>query len=350
VSNEPAMYDSSPLSTATVEAIVGHTAHVASTEMPLADGLRAAAAEASPGQLRRALRHIAARLERGESLEHCLADGSRWPQPLAGLVHAARRVGEVGPMLAEWIENGQSARRHWRGVLAALAYPALSIVLFILVFIEFNVFVISPFKTLVEDLGLRLPMNTRAIFWLSTVGVQCLGVLAVATAIGLLGVRVLGGRAAWSGLVSNTPLIGVAWHWTGVVEMLRCLALLVQYRLPLPESLRLAAGGIADAYVAEQCRLLATRVEQGTSLTMALIGARTLPLSIVPLVRWGEQNDCLADALRTAAAMLEGRLRLRTGMLIQVVPPMVFVFVGVMALSLMGMIAGTLISLVRGLS
>jgi type II secretory pathway component PulF len=350
VNSEPATYDSTSLSTATVEAIAAETAHIAATDMPLADGLRAAAAEAGPRQLRRALKNIAARIERGESLQHCLSDGSRWAQPLSGLVHAAQRVGEVGPMLAEWIENRQSARRHWRGVLAALAYPALSIVLFVFVFIEFNVFVISPFKTLVEDLEIRLPMNTRAIFWMSTVGIQFLGALAVATTVALLAVRLIGGQVAWSRLVANTPLIGAAWNWTGVIEMLRCLALLVQYRLPLPESLRLAAGGIADAYVAQQCRELAQRVEQGTSLTMALIRLRTLPLSIVPLVRWGEQNDCLADALRTAATMLEGRLRLRTGMLIQVVPPMVFVFVGVLALSMVTMVAGTLISLLHGLS
>ena len=132
--------------------------------------------------------------------------------------------------------------------------------------------------------------------------------------------------------------------------MLRCLGLLVEYRVPLPEALRLAAGGIADAYVANQCRVLATRVEQGTSLTMAIVGLRTLPLSIAPLVRWGEQHDCLGDALRWAAEMLEGRLRLRTGLLVQVIPPIVFIFIGVMAVSLVGMIASTVIPLIQGLS
>ena len=150
--------------------------------------------------------------------------------------------------------------------------------------------------------------------------------------------------------MTNLPLIGTAWHWSGVVEMLRCLSLLVEYRLPLPKALRLAAGGIADAYVARQCQLLAARVEQGSSLTMAIVGLRTLPLSIAPLVRWGEQQDCLGDALRWAAEMLEGRLRLRAGMLVQVIPPVVFVLIGVMAISLVGMIVGTLVPLIQGLS
>ena len=38
----------------------------------------------------------------------------------------------------------------------------------------------------------------------------------------------------------------------------------------------------------------------------------------MPLVRWGEQSATLAEALRSAALMLEDRLKLRTGMLVQI--------------------------------
>jgi type II secretory pathway component PulF len=138
--------------------------------------------------------------------------------------------------------------------------------------------------------------------------------------------RLLGGRAGWSWLIGNLPLIGRAWHWTGVAEMFRCLSLLIEHRVPLPEALRLTAGGISDAYVAQQCRLLAGRVEQGTSLTMSLVNLRTLPLSIVPLVRWGEQSDSLAPPC--SAAEMIGRLEMRGRLLIQIIPPIVFVLVG----------------------
>jgi type II secretory pathway component PulF len=351
LSDQETMTDAPTLSTATAEAIAQRAAHITAAGMPLAAGLRAAAKEADSWRLARWLNRIATELEAGKSLSDCLAaSNGQWPQPLSGLVHAAEEVGEVGPMLGQWIENRMSARRHWRGVLAALAYPALTIILFCLVFAEFNTLVIGPFKELIEDLGLKLPVNVRVIFWVGAVGVYVLAYVGAAIAIGLIVFRWLGGRAAWSWFMTNLPLVGIAWHWSGVVEMLRCLGLLVEYRIPLPKALRLAAGGIADAYVARQCQLLATRVEQGSSLTMAIVGLRTLPLSIAPLVRWGEQQDCLGDALRWAAEMLEGRLRLRAGMLVQVIPPVVFVLIGVMAISLVGVIAGTLLPLIRGLT
>jgi len=70
----------------------------------------------------------------------------------------------------------------------------------------------------------------------------------------------------------------------------------------------------------------------------------------VPLVRWGEQHDALDDALRSAAELMEGRLRSRTHVLAQIVPPLVFVIVGVSLASAVVSLFLPLISLIQGLS
>jgi type II secretory pathway component PulF len=83
---------------------------------------------------------------------------------------------------------------------------------------------------------------------------------------------------------------------------------------------------------------------------MAIVRLRSLPLSIVPLVHWGERQGALPDALRSAAEMIEGRLNLRTDMLIQVIPPVLFVFVGALALSMVSGLFLPLVSLIQGLT
>lgn len=350
MTDDTATHEELTMSASAAEAVIARAAQVTSAGMPLAAGLRAAAEEADSRSTARALRAVAAELDRGRSLDECLGAAKRLPPHLAGLIRAAGRTAAVGPMLAEWIENRRAARQHWRDVVAALAYPALSLALFIVVFLIFAMFVVPPFRQMVEEFGLKLPFNTRAVFWLSSSGAQMLTTVLGVTVAALGALRILGGRTAWSWLMTNLPLVGPAWHWTGVSEMLRCLSLLVQQRVPLPEALRLTADGIADRYVGEQCRRLATRIEGGSSLTMSLVELRSLPLSIVPLVHWGETADALPEALRSAAEMLEGRLRLKSAMLAQVIPPVVFVTVGVMACSLIGTFAGTLIPLIQGLS
>jgi type II secretory pathway component PulF len=171
------------------------------------------------------------------------------------------------------------------------------------------------------------------ILWAATAGSKIILAVLLAATIGLAATRLLAGRSGWSLFVTCLPVIGLPWHWTGVAEMLRLLSLLAEQQVALPEALRLTAAGVSDAYVASQCRVLASRVERGTSLTLALIQLRSLPLSIVPLVYWGERHNLLADGLRSAAEMIEGRLNFHTDLLMQIIPPILFVFVGALSIS-----------------
>ena len=317
------------LSAAAAEEVLLRTGHVASAGMPLAAGLRISAAECDSFWVARGLRSIATQLDRGRSLEDCVkAATRRLPSHLVGLIEAAQRTGAIGPMLAEWLENRRAAREQWRAVLAALAYPAVAAALAVAVYIFMATLIVRPFEEMYEEFGLKLPAMTVHFLRACKVAVPILLVLSGGVAAMALIARVLGGRIGWSWLVTNLPLIGNTWHWTGVAEMLRCLSLLVEHRVPLPEALRLTGGGITDAYVGRQCRELAGRVEQGSSLTMSLIDLRTLPLSIVPLIHWGEKQAALAPALRSAAEMIEGRLNMRAGLLVQVLPPILVVMIG----------------------
>jgi type II secretory pathway component PulF len=150
-------------------------------------------------------------------------------------------------------------------------------------------------------------------------------------------------------MLTQLPLIGATWHWTGVAEALRSLGLLVEHRLPLPEALRLAGDGATDGYVGLLCRDLARRVDGGAPLFMAMVAQRSLPLSIVPLVRWGEQHGVLPDGLKSAAEMLEGRLKMRSLMLIQILPPLIFIIVGAAALAYITVFLMMMINLLSGL-
>jgi type II secretory pathway component PulF len=339
------------LSATDAEAVLDRAAHIAAAGMPLAAGLRISAAECDSWRLARGLRSIAAELERGRSLDDCLKTATRrLPPHLVGLVEAAQRTGAIAPMLVEWLENRRAAREQWRDIVAALAYPLFAVLLGTGVYVLFATVVVRPFEQMFVEFGLKLPQMTVQFLRSCKVAVPLVSFFTAAVVATGLAARLFGGPAGWSWLITNLPLIGSAWHWTGVAEMLRCLGLLVEHRVPLPEALRLTAGGITDAYIAGQCRHLANRIEQGTSLTMSLIALRSLPLSIVPLVHWGESQDTLAASLRTAAEMIEGRLGMRANLLVQVIPSIIFVAVGGAVVSGAISLFLPLISLIQGLS
>jgi type II secretory pathway component PulF len=345
---DPVAAADSPLSAAQAEAVLTRAGQIASAGMPLAAGLRAAADEADSSSVARGLRRLAADLDRGQLLDTILAR-MRLPANLAGLLQAAQRTGHFGAVLAEWMENRRAARQHWRSIQAAIAYPLIVLAMTMTVYVLFLVFLVRPFREIYTEFGLELPTWTQMLFWVADVGVNVVLAAAITLVLVLVVLRLIFGRSGWSWLLTNMPLFGPVWHWTGAAEMLRSLSLLVDHRVPLPEALRLTAGGISDAYIGDQCRALARRVEQGSPLWAALVELRSLPLSIVPLIHWGEKEDALAEALRTASEMLEGRLRVRSGLLVLILPPAVFVLVGTVAASMIGLVI-PMIALIQGLS
>ncbi|HEY2415483.1 MAG TPA: type II secretion system F family protein [Pirellulaceae bacterium] len=350
MTEESSIADEAAIDATVVEDVMVRAANLATAEMPLPAGLRAAAQESDSPRLAAALRSLASQMERGKTLDECLAGARKLPPYMAGLIRAAQRTGDMGLTLATWTENRRSGRQYWRSAIASLAYPALSLGVALAVFFLFANVVMPTFRKMFGEFGLRLPAATTYLFRATDFLMMFLPLLGLLILVIAVTTRIVGGRAGWSWLVSNVPLLGNVWYWSGVSEMLRGLGLLVQYHVPLPEALRLTAGGLSDAYVAEQCRNLASGVEGGGSLTMSLVRLRTLPLSIVPLVRWGEQHNALDEALRSAAELMEGRLRSRTHVLAQIVPPLVFIAVGLSLASAVIALFLPLISLIQGLS
>jgi type IV pilus assembly protein PilC len=339
-----------PFAGAAAEDVVECAFGIVENGSPLPAGLRAAAEEADSVRMAGGLRRLAAEIERGRSLEDCLATASGLPPYVSGLIRAAQRTGEMGVTLTAWTVNRRSARQYWRSMLASLAYPAIAVVLAMAVFLFLGVAVVPTFRVMFAEFGMKLPAPTVYVLQATDFATRLFPFVAGLILAVAVGTRLFGGRAGWSALVTHLPLVGPTWHWTGTAEMLRGLGLLIEHRVPLPEALRLTAGGISDAYIAQQCRALATRVEGGRSLTMSLVDLRTLPLSIVPLVRWGEQHDQLEASLRSAAEMIENRLKVRSSLLAQVIPPLLYIFVLVSVVSAFLSLFLPLISLIQGLS
>jgi type II secretory pathway component PulF len=339
------------LSAREAESLVLSVAQLAGAHLPLAEGLRAAAGEAASRRMSAALRRLAAAIESGRSLDQALREcGPRVPPFLAGFLKAAERTGKLGAVLTEWVENQWAVRARWREVTAALAYPAIALAMTLVVFLFLAVTVTQPFQEMMRELGLKLPLPTLVFFWLANVAVPVTITSLVTLVVGLVVLRFLGGRAALSQLMAALPITGKLWYWSGAAEGLRGVGLLVENRIPLPEALELAADGIADAQIGQACRQLGIRVAEGESLWEALLRTRSFPMAIIPIIRQGEQQGTLDGSLRTAAMLLEERVHNRSTLVIQILPPLIFLLVAFMIGMIVTALFLPMVGLVRGLA
>jgi type II secretory pathway component PulF len=333
------------------ESLVRTVAQLAGANLPIATGLRAAAGEAASHRMRSALRHVARAIENGSSLEQAIAAcGPRLPVYIGEFLNAAEKSGKLGVVLTEWVENQWAARNRWREITAALTYPLISLALAGFVFLFLTLLVVPQFKTMMMEFGLKLPVATVAVFWMSDVFMPRLLLMCVVAVVGLGAVRLLGGRRTSSQLVMSLPLVGKLWYWSGSAEGLRAVGMLVENQVPLSQALNLAASGISDAYIGHACRQLGQRTEAGQSLWEALIRTRLFPMSIVPVIRQGERQGTLDSAFRTAAKMLEDRVNNRSFLVIQILPPIIFVGVALLVGVTIIALFLPLISITQGLA
>jgi general secretion pathway protein F len=331
------------------ESLTEAIADVAASGRPLVDGLRATAREVAGGRVARQLQGIAAEIAAGRSLDDVLSS-RRFPGPVAGLVRAAVRTGKVGDVLVELADHRRTVNDMWRSIVLALSYPTLLIVLAALVGVCVQLILIDPMIFLFEDFDLELPYMTQVLIWGSRQGVWwLLGFAGLFLAAAVL-LRLIGGAARWRRVLSTVPLIGVLWYWTGVAELSRLLAILIEYGIALPEALRLAAEGVRDANMGQVGRDLAEGVEQGRSLSEMMATTHRLPATLAPLVRWGERSGQLDEAFRVASEMYVGRVQMRAELVAGFLPPLVFVFVATFALLILVGLYAPMISLIQWLT
>jgi len=204
----------------------------------------------------------------------------------------------------------------------------------VIVFAFLSVTTVQPMRAMVNEFEIEFPQRTAALFWIADVGIWLLlAVIPLAVAIAVV-VRVAAGVARYNAVLAAMPLVGPAWRSLAVVEMACNLHALLDRDLPLPRALRCAAEASSDAVIGDILSDLAAAVEQGTVLSLALREDGRLPASLTPHVDVGETQGTLPAAFEAIAELFGERVESRADWLRHVLPPVVFIFIGIAVLSL----------------
>jgi type II secretory pathway component PulF len=288
-------------------------AGLTSAGLPLANGLMALGQELPRGRLRRSMNELAATLESGVTLDEALdQQRNRIPPHLRGLVIAGLKSGRLGDTLSRFSEYVAIGTELERRLWLSLAYPILTVGTALALFFFVCVILVSQFERIYYDFNIPLPGMTIALIsiarivntaWAPTVIIA--GVVFVSWLAGRLFLTPPIRRA----LAGRLPLIGRVWRYTSLAEFCHLLALLLESQLPLPEALRLTGEGVQDSDIDASCRVMASQVESGRSLSRAMEKVWLFPAGLPRLVRWAENQESLPEVLHMTGAMFEARGR-----------------------------------------
>ena len=329
-----------PLAAGEMTELLDQLAVLTHAGVPLPSGLRAAATEMESTALRDVFERLADRIEAGTGLEAALvAESTRFPAQIRGLVGAGIRTGSLAEILAELVRSADLGYELRRRAVLTVAYPAL-ILGVLLVLVGFVCRVSQSLNEGAADVtytfrgfraSLVAPDFARALAAI-THFVAEYDILLALIAVGLIGVLVLVTRFGFRvyrrrRIAQAIPIVGPMIQSVALAEFCQLAAILVEARVPLPEVLALAGASVRDPALAHASRHLPSLVAAGEPLPSALRVWTNVPAALGQILAWGEQRDDLAGSLRFAGAMFESRAEAQSKLASQVLAGLLLILV-----------------------
>ena len=212
--------------------------------------------------------------------------------------------------LAEYLERSREMRE---GVVSALIYPAILLVLVVGALALLLIYVVPQFVPLFEDMGVELPLITRFVLAMGDFLAGWWWVMAADAA----------GFVLWaqnqlqqprSRLAFDTRLLGARWIGGLVAKietarLARTLGTLLTNGVPLLTSLAIGRNVLGNAALVAAVDAAADEVKTGGGLAWALGRSKRFPSLALQMISVGEESGELDGMLLKVADTFDGEVK-----------------------------------------
>jgi len=300
--------------------------------LSLVEALEALAQKESNATTKRTLDRILARLYEGQTLAAAVAEHpATFPDLYVASVRASERTGALREALTRYIAYQEQADGLRKTLVNACIYPAVLLVVGLLVTLFLMGYVVPRFSSIYEDVGTDLPFASRLLLqWGQLIDAHA-GLVVVA-ALGALvgaiyGVRRPAVRTAVGEWLARIPAIGRQLHVYQLARLYRTTGMLVRGGMPAVPALRMSAGvvlaGSRAAYAA------ATRaVSEGQSLADAMErNGLTTPVA-ARMLRVGERSGNMGEMMERIADFCDEELARWVAVMTRLIEPVLMIVIG----------------------
>lgn len=286
-------------------------------------------------KLKRILREIQVEVESGQTLSKSM---QKYPKVFNNMFIGLIRAGEVGGVLEEalqrlshFLEKDMELRRK---VKAALTYPAIVVVVAILIVLGLCTFIVPKFVELFKDLGVKeLPLMTQMLVdfsdFLKTKWYIGLAIVAaIWMSIKYAGTTKLGRRVI-DRLKLKIPVFGKLGHKICLAKFSRTLSTLLVSGVPILQAMETVAGTVGNEIISEAIMNARARIREGDRINEPLEKSKMFPPMVVHMISIGEESGALDQMLSKIAEFYEGEVESTLQSLTAAIEPVMIVFLGV---------------------
>ena len=289
--------------------------------------------------LRKVLKQLKEEVEGGQDFSTALARFPKYfDKTYVSLVKASEATGTLGTMLdriAAYLRKELETRGKVR---AALAYPAVMMVIASGVTVFLLTYILPKFTPLFKSKGTKLPAPTLVMMWLSDamLGYWYLWLVgAVAVVAGFLyGRRTEAGRKVIDWLKINSPIIGPMFRKVTISRSIRTLGTMLTSGVPIMEAIRLAGAVSGNYYYERLWQHVLDEVTGGKRICEILQGNPLFPRVLVQMISAGEDTGKLDVVLEKVSTYYDGEVETSLKATTSMIEPIM--------ISVMGVVVGTI--------
>lgn len=249
------------------------------------------------------------------------------------LIHAAESSGFLDKILLRLADNLEKDQKLKSTIRSALLYPAIIVILMVVVMGVMMIFVIPQLTVLYQNLGIPLPLPTQIIVAISNFTVNFWPLV-----IGMVGVIVFGyarwiktdaGELLHDDIVLKLPVFGPLLEKSVLTEVARTLGLLIGAGTLVVQALNETADIAGNRIYKNAILDIAKRVEKGISIGDSMGVYPIFPPILVQMVKIGEQTGKLDESLIRVSEYFEREVEGVVKTLTTALEPFIMIILGV---------------------
>jgi len=304
-----------------------------SSGMPLEETLRAVAAQSEKNKVKRVLLSVRSKVREGHSLSSGLAEfPAVFPELYRKTVEAGEESGHLDNVLDRLADYTEARQQMQQKTVMALFYPALLIIISVLIVIALLTFVVPQIVQVFDNVAQELPTATQILIaisdFLKAHGILLLIILAIAIFIMRMVLRQPGPKMAWHQFLLKLPFAGRLIRGSNSSRFARTLSILTSSNVQILEALRISGQVVTNLPMRQAVEEITNKVKEGASIHSSMEQSGYFPPMTVSLISSGEASGNLEDMLARAAVIQEREIESIMATTLGLLGPIMILFMG----------------------
>ncbi len=309
--------------------------------VPLVEALDSLHSESAGPMVNKIIDQIVEDVSGGHALSRALKQHPKmFDSMYVNIVKAGESAGVLDKVLFQLADFIASDLKLKMGIKQAIRYPAIVVVITMLVGVFAVTYILPRFSTLFASTDIELPLPTRILLGMDSFIQEQWYFIIAGIAVIILGITAFlrnpKGRFLWDKNKINLPIFGTISLKMSISRFVHVLETLDRTGVPILEAIKISGKTTGNNFIESKLLGVTKDVQMGRKLAASLAKhtAKIFPSQLLKMVQVGENAAALDDMLVEIGEMTDAEIKDHVLKLTATIEPLITVFMGVMILTL----------------